>query len=61
MNFKDILDSIYKVLMIATLVYVGYEIHSLKTIALQGRSEINYVTSKLDYVTSDINIKQVSN
>ncbi len=58
MKLKEILDLIYKLSIIVSLVYIGYEIKSIKELTVENEREINYVTSKLDYVTSDINIKK---
>jgi hypothetical protein len=57
---KEIFETIYKVFVVLTLLYVTLEISDLKALALKNKTEINYVTSKLDYVTSDINIRNAS-
>ncbi|MFN0047802.1 MAG: hypothetical protein ACKVOU_01620 [Cytophagales bacterium] len=60
MKLQNIFEMIYKAIMLLAFVYVGYELNSIKKLALENEKEINYVTSKLDYVTSDINITKVN-
>lgn len=59
-SWKEKFDFLYKLLMILALVYIGVEIRSIKRLTLANEKEINYVTSKLDYVTSDINITTIN-
>lgn len=60
MKITNLIEVGYKMLVIAGLIYVSMEINGLKKLAQKNKDEINYVTSKLDYITSDINIKNVS-
>ncbi len=61
MKSRDIFELLYKILMVSALMYIGYELNSIKKLTVENEREINYVTSKLDYVTSDINITKISN
>jgi len=61
MKPKEVFELIYKIIMVLALVYIGYELNSIKKLTIDNEREINYVTSKLDYVTSDINITKIKN
>ena len=59
-KIRAIFEITYKVFVVTALLYVTLEISDLKKLAVKNKIEINYVTSKLDYVTSDINIRSIS-
>lgn len=60
MKPQNTFEIIYKIVVVFGLIYIGYELNSIKKLALANEKEINFVTSKLDYVTSDINLPKIN-
>jgi hypothetical protein len=49
-------DFLCKLLVIVMLIYVVVEMRSIKTQVLNNQLEVGFGNSKIDYVTSDINL-----
>ena len=55
LSFGELFTKLHPILTGIMLLYILFQVYSIKKIARSGRTEIDFVTSKLDYVTSDIN------